>query len=453
MSAADMADLSAQISALGILADTFTLHADIKRRTPFDAPRAQNGDFVYIAGEPIVDIQAEEEAERAAAVVEEAAAAAAAEKAAMAPPPSPLADAAKAAEPEPEPEKEEGWKPRCMHGPNGMCEHCMPREEVSTRHERELRRWDGRGMSVAVMEAMDALKFRVKSQDEAHVSGAVVDSAAAAEFQAYVAKTGFSQQRVGVCYGKYNLVEKETRIEVIYEPPQRGSPDTYDVVEGEEAGDMSARAGKLAALLGMSCVGMVISARPRKCILSGKDIVFAAGLLSSLSPAARKSFVILLVSVTESGETAFEAYQLSDQTVEIYDRSIFVPANEQKPNAGRVATKEDVYIEGKETRKVHTEFFLINIPIKSQTEGMLRVRFPVENRDLQPQGPRDVKCAVQTSETISYGKRLADFHLLLFLSSFFDMNTDMPDLAGAVASGSDDVEEGYRLMIDSMGAS
>jgi nuclear protein localization protein 4 homolog len=449
MTASGVDDLRGQIATLGVLADSFTLHGDIRRETPFDSSNAVNGDFVFVAGEPVIDVEAEEEA----AAARQDAANAAEKKDIVAAPPSSLGAATRAAEHAPEEETVAEWRPRCRHGPRGMCEHCMPREDVSSRHERELKKWDGRGMSVSVMEAVDALKFRVKAQENAHVSAAVVDNAAAAEFQAYLAKTGFSQQRIGICYGRFDADAKETRVEVIYEPPQRGSPDTYEIVEGEESGDVSERAGKLAALLGLQCVGMVISARPRKCILSAKDVVVAASLLSDLSSTARKSFVVLLVSATESGETSFEAYQLSDQTVEMYDRSIFAAADEQKPNSGRVATKEDVYIEGKETRKVHTEFFLLNIPIKSQDEGILRVTFPVENRDLQPQVPSDVKAAVQASDAVTYGKRLADFHLLLFLSAFFDMTTDMPGLAAGVAAGSDEVEEGYRLMIDSMGAS
>lgn len=450
------ADLLAQIIALDKVGDPVSLYSDVKFQDPFRAASAKNGDFVYVKGSVVVDIEAEE-AEEAAwnakiesrRVAEEAKKFAAEEKEKANG--SDTAGAAQAADSGERPEDEPEWRPRCKCGPNGMCESCMPAEDKRGRYKRELEKWNGKGMSVAVMEALEALKFKVKPQEDAHISAAVVDNSAAGAFQAYLAKTSFSQQRIGVCYGRYSHEEKETRVEAVYEPPQKGSPDTYDMFNGEEAGDISVRAEKLAKLLGLREVGIVISARERKCILSAKDIVVAASLLAKLSPAARKDFVVLLVGVEENGETSFEAYQISDLAVEMYEAGIFEDASKQRENGGRIHTTEDVLVEGKDARKIPTEFFLLNIPIKSM-EGFLRVAFPVENRELQPQGPADIRSSLAQSEGLSYGKRIADFHLLLFLSSFFDMETDMPGLAGGVKAGADEVEEGYRLMIDSMGA-
>eukprot|EP00173_Palmaria_palmata_P003046 Plantae.Rhodophyta-Palmaria_palmata.ctg3167.p1 GENE.Plantae.Rhodophyta-Palmaria_palmata.ctg3167~~Plantae.Rhodophyta-Palmaria_palmata.ctg3167.p1 ORF type:complete len:323 (-),score=84.54 Plantae.Rhodophyta-Palmaria_palmata.ctg3167:319-1230(-) len=302
------------------------------------------------------------------------------------------------------------------------------------------------------MEALDALKYKVKPQNDASVSAAVVDSAAAGEFQKYLARTGFSQQRLGICYGRYEEAENETHVEAIFEPVQRGGKDSYDVVTGDDAGDIGARAEKLAALLDMRCVGMVISARERKCILSAKDIVTACAMMADLSEAARKDFVVLLVGKEETGETSFEAYQISDQAVEMFEAGIFADASVQKPNGGKVLAVEDCLVEGKETRKIHSEFFLMNVPIKGKEEGKLRIKFPVENRELTLQGPDGIKACLSDKE-LSYGKRLADFHFLLFLTSFFDMETDMPGLCGPIKIGDDEVGEGYRLMIDSMASS
>lgn len=456
----DEADLHSQIVALDKIGEPVSLYSDVKFETPFRASVAANGDFVYAKGNVIVDVEAEEAAEatwkakiEARNVAEAAKKFAADEKSrATAAEEDRGAAAPDSGErPEEDAERQAPCLPHCRR-PNGMCEHCMPAEDKRGRYKRELEKWKGKGMSVAVMEALEALKFKVKPQEEAHIAAASVDSGAAAAFQAYLAKTGFSQQRVGVCYGRYSREDKETRVEAVYEPPQRGSADTYDVLGGDAAGDISERAGKLAGILGLREVGIVFSARERKCILSAKDVVFAAQRMSRLSPRARKDFVVLLVGVEESGETSFEAYQISDLAVEMYSAGIFEDVGKQRENGGRIHTTEDVLVEGKDTRKIPTEFFLLNIPIKSM-ESFLRVSFPVENRELQPQGPGDVRSCVAESEDLTYGKRLADFHLLLFLSSFFDMATDMPGLAGGVRDGKDEVEEGYRLMIDSMAAS
>jgi nuclear protein localization protein 4 homolog len=462
--------LRAAVAALQRVAEPYSLHADVRCTAPFDAVAAAPGDLVYVRGERVVDLEEEareeEQRERRRLATErvEAAARALGE-----------ADRKAAERVEKERKRREAWKkggggeavakiggerdeeppewrPRCLHGPKGMCEGCAPAEDRRGRYLREVAKWKGKGMSVAVMEALDALKYKVKPQDEPWVAAAVVDAAAAEEFQSYLAKLGFAQQRIGICYGRYAAEEKETRVEAVYEPVQRGSADTYELVAGDDAGDIGDRASRLAGLLDMRCVGMVVSARARKCILSAKDVVTACSMLAELSEAARKDFVVLLVGVEETGKTSFEAYQISDQAVEMYEAGIFAPLAQQKPNGGRVLTTEDVLVEDKETRKVHTEFFLANIPIKSAEEGKLRVKFPVENRDLQPQGPGDVRAAVAAAGDLPYGRRIADFHLLLFLSAFFDMGTDMPGLAATVKDGKDEVAEGYRLMIDSMAA-
>lgn len=403
--------LRATIQALADFEGDFDLFADVKFESLFVPAAASHGDFVYVKGKLIAEGSAEE------GVVEG------------------------------EEEGEKDWRPRCRHGPRGMCEHCMPKEDKRARYKSELAKWKGRGMSVAVMEAMEALKFAIKPQEEAGAQAAAVASDAASAFQSYLAETGFSQQRVGVCYGSVTS-EMETEVLAIFEPPQRGGEDVYALADESEAGDIGARATLVADMLGLKKVGIVFSARPRKCILSGQDIVFAARVASELPPAERKSFIVMVVSTTETSETMFEAYQISDQAIEMFEAGIFEDEDKQKPNSGRVLCKEEVLVEGKDAKKVHTEFFLLNIPIKS-CDSWLRTSFAIENRDLAPQNPSDLKKAISDT-SVPYHKRLADFHLLLYLSNMFDMDSDMPGLLEAVKEQRDDVGEGYRLMIDSM---
>lgn len=301
-------------------------------------------------------------------------------------------------------------------------------------------------MSVAVMEALEALKTKITAQPQAHATAVQVDTKAAEQFQAYIVRTAFQQQRLGICYG--DVTESgETRVLAIYEPPQSGTDQCYNL---DEQGDMTTRADALAAMMGMQRVGIVFSARPRKCILSGMDVVFAAHMAKHLTEQQKKAFVVLVVTTAETGQTLFEAYQISDLAMQMYADNIFEHHHKQKPNSGRVLCKEDVLVEGKDTKKVHTEFFLLNVPIKS-CDSWLRTCFPVENRDLAPQAPADLRKTL-AEQTLSYTQRLSDFHALLFLSNMFDMNTDMPALLSAIKEGQD-IGEGFRLMIDGMASS
>lgn len=424
---ASLSDLGGLIDSLGAMDGLFSLHGDVKLATPFDVSTARQGDFVYVKGK----VKVKEVAPAAS--------------------PSPPSKPQEKEAADEDAKKDDEWRPRCLHGPRGMCESCMPKEDKRERYKAELAKWKGRGMSVAVMEAMDALKSKVAPQKEAWATAAAVDTDAANEFQSYLAKTHFSQQRIGICYGDVDQETGETRVLAIYEPPQRGDDQRYMMVEGEEAGDMTSRADALADMLGLKKVGVVFSNRPRKCILSALDVVFVSRLLSTMSKEERKAFVVLVVSPAETGETHFEAYQISDLAVELYEAEIFESEEKQKPNGGRVLCKEEVLVEGNDTKKVHTEFFILNIPIKS-CKSWLRTSFAIENRELVPQGPSDVKKAVSDT-SMPYTKRLSDFHALLFLSNMFDMKSDMPGLVSSVKAQSDDIGEGFRLMIEGMASS
>lgn len=438
--------LGGKIEALDVLDGQFSLYSDPRFTQPFVFESAVNGAIVFIKG----TMKKTATSSTPAAGSTPTGTSAAPPSASPSEPPASSTPAItteiQSSSGTKKDKNDAEWRPRCRHGPRGMCESCMPKEDKRQRYAAELKKWKGKGMSVAVMEALEALKFKISPQEEAHATAAAVDNSAAGEFQAYIAKTGFSQQRVGICYGDVSE-EGETRVLAIYEPPQTGSEEVYRM--GDE-GDMTERADAIARLVGMRRVGIVFSARPRKCILSGQDVVFAARMASPLSPDERKNFVVLVVSVAETGQTLFEAYQVSDLAMEMYEADIFEEGTKQKPNSGRATCKEDVLVEGKDTRKVHTEFFLLNIPIKS-CESWLNTSFAVENRDIAPQGPSDLKKAV-SNDSIPYHKRLSDFHLLLFLSNMFDMNSDMPGLLMAVKEGQD-IGEGYRLMIEGMASS
>jgi len=400
---------------------------------------------------------------------------------------------------------------RCLHGPRGMCERCAPVEDARARYKAELAKWRGRGMSIAVLEALEALKFKIKAPEGvAPAASASLDSAAAQSFQQYLASTGFGQQRYGVLYGSVapappkpeadgeddgggagmdtsadgaggidadaaegDVRPEDVKVEVIFEPPQMGDGEAYQLKgdggdddsgadgasNGNGAGggggsagvDMDSRAERLAGWLGLRQVGIIFSARPRRCLLSGRDVAIVAEAVLSVErrygAAAAASFVAVVVTLAEDGQTLFEAYQISEQAVAMVRAGVVKPPAEQKPNSGKLLTSEPVFVEGKEVTAVHTEFFLVNVPIRAH-EGWLRSAFPVESRELAPQSVGHMAAALDTG--MPFYRRVSDFHLLLFLSNMLDMDVDMPRLAAAVAQQRELTadEDGYRLMIE-----
>lgn len=66
--------------------------------------------------------------------------------------------------------------------------------------------WTDGGMSMAVTSELEAFRLVIKRQEEGRTKVAVVDNEAAFEFQSYLSKIEFQQQRCGVLYG---TIEKE----------------------------------------------------------------------------------------------------------------------------------------------------------------------------------------------------------------------------------------------------
>lgn len=73
----------------------------------------------------------------------------------------------------------------------------------------------------------------------------------------------------------------------------------------------------------------------------------------------------------------------------------------------------------------------------------------MENRIILPT-EKDLKSHLEKARGLNpYSKRLADFHLLLFLSHILDPMSDLPILAEAVRINGP-VPEGYQLIIESL---
>ena len=408
----DLNQLGMKIENLDKMEGEFKLFSDRRFTQPFVFESARHGDVIFIQGSM------------------------------KKLPPAPTTEST-----ESKPNSEASVKPESTAKPEAPSSVTTSREEKLAHVQSLVKKLRNKGSSIAMLEALEALKFKISPQEDAHAKAAAINSDAANAFQAYLAETAFSQQRVGYCFGTIDEENAITNVHTIYEPPQTGNADSYMLADPDDAGDMTSRAHALADMIGMKQVGVVISARPRKCILSAMDVVFVAEAMSKLPEQLRKHFIVFVVTTAETGQTLFEAYQLSDLAVEMYEAEAFEHVSKQKANGGRVLCSQDVLVEGKDTRKVPTEFFILNIPIKS-CESWLRTKFTIENRDMAPQHPAAMQSIIR-EDSVPYHGRLADFHLLLFLSNVFDMKTDMPGLSASIKDGGE-IDEGYRLMIENM---
>jgi nuclear protein localization family protein 4 len=218
--------------------------------------------------------------------------------------------------------------------------------------------------------------------------------------------------------------------------------------------DEEKRADVIAAGLGLRKVGFIftqtVSQGKRDYTLSTAEIRQAAEFHAE-SEFEFWATAIVKLEVNEDGgpDVHFEAFQLSDQCVKLFKDGWFL---ENVPDLDPKLTrmKKEVILLQKDTYDVDNDFFLVPVKIFDH-EGSMTTTFPVENRE-PPATLQALKAHLDRHKNKPYVKRIADFHLLLLLSNFLDINTDVPQLTEAIRTEGP-VPDGYQLIIESMASS
>ena len=231
----------------------------------------------------------------------------------------------------------------------------------------------------------------------------------------------------------------------------RRSERGFELLEDDRAEDVAA----LAALLGLQRVGWIVACPPREegFILSGEEVITAAlEQLEAADGVHETPFVTVRVSVAETGEASFEAYQVSKQCMAMVAEGALAPDDD---NLTSVLVHETytAIVEGKRAEAVDTPFFLCNVPVKQHSSDRYASKFPKENR-LVPQTRDDLKELLKASRsaTGNFVDALADFGVLLFLMSFpdiFDRQGFVPAVCASVVDRSVPLDEGYGLILAS----
>ncbi|KAG0591364.1 hypothetical protein M758_1G166700 [Ceratodon purpureus] len=301
------------------------------------------------------------------------------------------------------------------------------------------------------MDDLIARQTRIERQETPHCSALSFDREAANAFQRYVHESlAFAVKRGGIMYGSVNEAG-EVKVDVIYEPPQQGTEEGLLLMRDM---DEEKRADVIAEGLGLRKVGFIftqtVSQASRDYTLSNAEIRQAAEFHAE-SEFEHWATAIVKLEVNEDGgaDVHFEAFQLSDQCVKLFKDGWFL---ENVPDLDPKLTrmKKEVIVLQKDTFTVDNDFFLVPVKIFDH-EGSLTTSFPVENRE-PPATLQALKAHLERHKTKPYVKRISDFHLLLLLSNFLDINTDVPQLTEAIRTEGP-VPDGYQLIIESMASS
>ncbi|KAK9858448.1 hypothetical protein WJX84_010645 [Apatococcus fuscideae] len=300
------------------------------------------------------------------------------------------------------------------------------------------------------VEQMMARQTRIERQDKPHCELVSFERHGANAFQQYVhGALAFSIKRGALLYGR--RAKDQTYVDAIYEPPQQGGADWLQMDRG---GEEEKRADFIAKHLGLEKVGWIFtqSNQERDFILSTPEVCQMAAMQDELGPECVTG--VVSVTVTDgNSDVQFEAFQVSDQCVQLYKDGWFEDSPEPKgvsrlhnPNEPRV--EKPIIVAGKDEAEVDNDFFLIPVKIADH-EGPLTSDFSIENR-LLPQGKPELRQYLQKNSSKPYTQRLSDFHILLYLAK--QLNLDLTDMRTIVehVKANEPVPEGYTLMIDTI---
>ncbi|XP_026423810.1 NPL4-like protein 1 [Papaver somniferum] len=238
-------------------------------------------------------------------------------------------------------------------------------------------------------------------------------------------------------------------VNFIYEMPEQGTEENLVLMRDTEEEKI---VEAIASGLGMRRVGFIftqtIGQSKKDYTLSNSEVLQAAELHGE---SGLKEWVTALVKlkVNEEGgaDVHFEAFQMSDICVKLFKEGWFETdcGGDYDPKVSRM--KKEVVVGVKDVKEVDNDFFLVVVKILDH-QGPLSTSFPVENR-ITSIPPRALKTHLDKAKSLPFVRRISDFHLLLLLSRFFDVNSDVPALCQCVQLQST-VPEGYQLLIESM---
>ncbi|KAJ9543110.1 hypothetical protein OSB04_022817 [Centaurea solstitialis] len=302
------------------------------------------------------------------------------------------------------------------------------------------------------MDDLIAKQMRIVRQEDPHCELVSFDRDAANGFQHYVNETlAFAVKRCGLMYG---TVSEEGKVEVdfIYEPPQQGTESSLILLRDPEEEKL---VEAIALGLGMRKVGFIftqtIGQTKKEYTLSNREILQAVEMQAE---GELKEWVTVMVKleVNEEGgaDVHFEAFQMSDLCVKLFKDGWFETEIGEEDDPKLSKMKKEVVVGGKDTKEVDNDFFLVVVKIFDH-QGPLSSTFPVENRNTVVT-MRNLKNHLDRTKNFPFVKRISDFHLLLLLARYLDVNSDVPALAGCVHAQAT-IPEGYQILIDSMAAS
>jgi len=306
-------------------------------------------------------------------------------------------------------------------------------------------------------------EFPLGAPPEPHSKFVQVDQRATQSFMNYMIATGFMQKRVGYLYGRWvtdaATGEHGVQVHAIYEPQQESTSEEVVLVADPEG---EAKLAQVCAMLGLVRVGVMLGHPAREYVFSVNELMLASKLHAEAvkaDPENGKRFVTMkarpvLETETEiEGVATVEAYQMTDQCVELVEREAF-KQSKTDPRVAKTAEDCCFIVEKKEQRKATVEMFIARVfDVGRALDGapfasFLGSGFAIENRPTEPQdASRMTQYLRMRKGKEPFLRTVADLHFLLFLANFLDIHTDLPVLCSKIVENKADELDGFQMMI------
>jgi len=235
-------------------------------------------------------------------------------------------------------------------------------------------------------------------------------------------------------------------VDVIYEPPQENEDEKIRELKDDKTRD---KVDAIAALFGIKPVGWIVSySTPRDHALTAAEILKAAEYQAKYGD----HFVTVTIGLNQDQQISLEAFQVSKQCVELYQKGLF----ELDPtNSSILKTKKKVDVGKKTVTEVECLLLITNTGIQSYT-SKLQVGFPIKNRPdyiskEYKQSREKAKEVITRRERqgMKFVQCINDFHLLLYLAELdiLSLKTDFPLLVDAIKAQNQGAMGGYEMII------
>eukprot|EP00753_Platysulcus_tardus_P007948 PLAT15538.9.p1 GENE.PLAT15538.9~~PLAT15538.9.p1 ORF type:complete len:566 (+),score=210.95 PLAT15538.9:88-1698(+) len=362
---------------------------------------------------------------------------------------------------------------RCEHSFSAVCINCMPPAEIRYTVKMDCRKH--RPWPAGLCNECQPPAATLQRQKYRHLDYVeFLNFNAFNRFAALWTGCGMVKQRAGILYGHYQPdpnypLGVKAVVEAIYEPPQEGTVERVTLLADPHARYVE----RVAAACGLEPVGWIFTHLPRDYMLGSDELRQMARLQLAHKKATDRGarFVTMVLTQNELGEIAPRAFMASDQCMALERDGVLGDSDDPRfcvrrqpgkaevlPDILRASAKEGT----RSMERFEPDFFIVEVNsgrpkvvpgIPVPTPVFAHSDFPVENRgefgELQNKGMLVAYLRKYASEPLP--ARLSDFHLLVYLPLFFDIDTAVA-VASAIARGST-LDDGLKFMLESLLAS